>query len=286
MPAILLAQSEQPAQASLTPIDVRYSNAVRLNYLFGSEFVDGSIRWNFTSGDAIAHLEARADTVWNDGSFRVGAGSIEVGRDLVLEGAAGFMETRNPSGIAGHTRGVIPHIEFNDDGTLQLHTPILNVEEFFDIYTTEVSETVGTTIGISLGVSPGRFLEKSIHEVGTVGSSADVTVSVYNGTDNTGFLKNRRVLPATGPKSMVAGTTLELDYDNDLGFRAGEANFMEFTSAANISLKTDSGSNPLTRHEAHELAELEVVTNNVMRNSAGQVMINLDNEAMFARQFR
>lgn len=243
---------------------------------------DGSIRIIFTPGDTDAHIELRTNGVFNDTGFRFASSSVSIGRDTVLSGAAGFIETNNPSGIVGHTRSVIPHIEFDDDGTLQPHTPILKAEEIFDVFTGAVSEIIATTIGINLGVSPGRFLEESIHEVGTVSSSAPITVSIYQGSDNTGFIKDRRNLPAN---TMVANTTLEIDYDNDLGFRAGEANFMEFVSTANISLKTDSGGNPLTKHEAHQLDEVGLLSENLMLDLDLNMMFDLSLDPVYAIQF-
>jgi len=263
--------------------DVTKVNPFDVIYIKGNDTTDGSIRIIKALGDTDAHIESRASGVWNDTGFRFSSSSVSIGRDLVLTGSSGFIETNNPSGIVGHTRAIIPHIEFDDDGTLQPHTPILKFEEVFDVFTGAVSETVATTIGINLGVSPGRFLEESIHEVGIVGSSAPVVVTVYLGTDNTGFIKDRRTLPAT---ALVANTTLEINYDNDLGFRAGEANFMEFTSTASFSLKTDSAGNPLTKHEAHQLDELGLITENLMLDVNFGLMFNESLGPMYAIQFK
>ena len=273
----------------MTSIGPAYSNVSIANpvipgtlYIKGSEFVDGSIRLIFTEGDNDAHIESRANGVWNDTGFRYASSSVSIGRDLVVSGSAGFIETNNPSGIIGHTRSIIRHIEFDDSGTKQPQTPILDIEKVFDVFTGATSEIIGTTIGINLGVSHGRFLEESIHEVGTVGSSAPIVVSVYLGTDNTGFVKDRRTLPAS---ALVANTTLTIRYDNDLGFRAGEVNFMEFTSTANFSLKTDSGGNPLTKHEAHELSVLGLITENLMLDKDNNLMFDLSRNPMYAIQF-
>ena len=315
---------------------------------------DGTIRLIFTVGDSFAHIELRANGVFNDTGFRYAASSVSIGRDTILSGSAGFIETNNPSGIVGHTRSIIPHIQFDDAGTSQPQTPILDAEEIFDVFTgatisniTQAAEavvtttaahgfitndsviisgvvgmievndlaftitfltsttfklnginstgftayvsdglaalqTTSTTIGIDLGVSPGRFLEESIHEVGTTGSTVPVTVTIYSGTDNTGFIKDRRRLAADG---MLANTTLEIDYDNDLGFRVGEVNFMEFVSTANISLKTDSGGNPLTKHEAHALDTVTIIAENLMLDEDLNFMFDLSLNPVYAIQF-
>ncbi len=247
-----------------------------------NDTTDGSIRLKFDDGDPTAHIALRANGVWNDTGFRFSPNTVNVGRDLALSAAAGFIETGNPSGIIGHIRSLIPHIQFEDDGTKQPQTPILDAEEVFDVFTGAVSEIIGTTIGIDLGVSPGRILEESIHEVGSVGSSSQVTVSFYLGTDNTGFIIDRRNLPAN---SMVANTTLEIDYDNDLGFLAGQQVFMEFVSDANISLKTDAGGNPLTKHEAHALSAVGLLTENLMLDENLNLMFDLSLNPVYAIQF-
>lgn len=266
----------------LNPRSSLYITTDDMDIIDADNAPNGSRRIIFTPGDNDAHIELKASGVWNDTGFRYSSSSVSVGRDTVLSGSAGFIETNNPSGIVGHTRSIIPHIQFDDLGTGQPQTPILKAEEIFDVYITPVSEIVDKTISIDLGVSPGRFLEESIHEVGTVGSSAPVTVTIYQGTDNTGFVKDRRILPAN---ELVANTKLEIDYDNDLGFRVGEVNFMEFVSAANFSLKTDSGGNPLTKHEAHELSTVGLITENLMIDENFNLMFDLSFDPMYAIQF-
>lgn len=262
--------------------NVNEENFLDIVYIKGDAVTDGSIRIILDDGDTISHMEMRASGVWNDTSLRLASSSIEIGRDMILSASAGFLETRNPSATVGHTRGLIPHILFDDTGTELMHAPILKAEEVFDVFTGAVSETIATTIGINLGISPGRVIEESIHEVGSVSATASIVVSIYDGADNTGFLKNRRTLPAC---AMPANTTLEINYDNDLGFEANEVNFMEFVSTANISLKTDSGGNPLTKHEAHQLAEVGVITENLMLDENLDIMFDTSLDPVYAEQF-
>ncbi len=270
-----------------TGVDVTVNNVTGCLHVFTPNTnvptEDGTIRICSEPDDPVTHIELQENGVFNDTSFRFAPSSIQIGRDLDISAAAGFIETGNPSGTVGHIRSLIPHIQFEDSGTEHPHTPILDAEEVFDVYTVSAGEIVAQTIGINLGVSPGRVLEESIHEVGSVGSTQPIVVTFHLGTDNTGFVIDRRTLPAD---TMVANTTLEIDYNNDLGFLAGQQIFMQFQSTANISLKIDALGNPLTKQEAHELDTLELMTNNIMRNTDGHTMLNIDNEAMFARQFR
>ena len=251
-------------------------------YIKGSEFVNGSIRLKFTEGDIDAHIALRTNGVWNDTGLRISSSSLRLGRDMTLSAIAGFMETRNPSAVAGHQRAFISHIEFDETRTLEVHAPILDKSTTHVVYSGAVSEIIGQTIGIQLGISPGRVVDESIHEVGSVGATEPVTVSFYVGTDNTGVLFNRRVLPAS---DLVANTTLTIDYGEDLGFEINVAKFQEFTSGANFSLKTDAGGNPLTSHTGHELREIGLISDNVMLDENLNYMYDLELNPVFAVQF-
>ena len=263
-------------------LDVTKTNPRHILYIQGDDFTDGSIRFMFDATDDVANIELRTNGVWNDTGLRFSSSSVKIGRDLVVSAAAGFIETGNPSGIIGHIRSLIPHIQFEDAGTLQPQTPILDAEKEFDVFTGAVSEIINTVIGINLGVSPGRVLEESIHEVGSVGSTATVDVTFHLGTDNTGFVIDKRRLSAD---SMVADTTLVIEYDNDLGFQPGQAIFMQFLSTENISLKTDAFGNPLTIHEAHELSTEGIVTENLMIDVDFNLMFDESLNPMYAIQF-
>lgn len=252
-------------------------------YIVGDADTDGSIRILFdTTENTISNFELRTNGVFNDTGVRIASSSLSIGRDMTLSAVAGHLETFNPSAVVGHTKGLIPHILFTDAGTAGLETPIVKAEEIFTVFGTAVSETIGTTISINIGTTPGRIIEESIHEVGTVGSSEPVTVKFFVGSDNTGFLFNKKILPAT---ALVANTTLEINYDNDLGFDENTAIFQEFTSDANFSLKTDSGGNPLTKHEAHELQEIGVLSENLMLDENLNLMFDTSLNPMFAIQF-
>lgn len=251
-------------------------------YIKGDNDTDGSIRFAFREGESVAHLEARSSGVWNDDGLRISSRSLDVGRDMTISAVAGHLETTNPSAAVGHVKGLIPHIEFDDGGTTQAETPVVAAEEIFTVFGTAVGETTGTTIGIQIGVTPGRIIEESIHEVGATVPTSKVQVSFYTGTDNTGFLFNRKILPAS---DFVANTTLEIPYANDLGFEAGVSVFMEFSSDTPLSLKIDAGGNPLTKHEAHALDEVGLFMENVIYDNGLGLVLTSDLNLVFGRQF-
>jgi len=254
-------------------------------YIKGSELIDGSIRLRFETGEENANMESRASGVWNDTGLRLSSSTLQLGRDMNLSALAGFLETINPSAVVGHQRSLIPHIQFDDaTGTTknQLHIPIANIEETFVLFSNATSEITDTTIGQIISDSPGRILSTSIHEVGTTAASAEVTVSWFVGTDNTGILVNKRILPAS---DLIANTTLTIDYDEDFGIDDGVSYFMEFTSTANFSLKTDSGGNILITHTGHALEELIGVTENLIYNNVLGHVLNNSLDPVYVNQF-
>lgn len=231
-------------------------------YIVGNDTTDGSIRFQFTTGDNFAHIETRADGVWNDNGLRFASSSFGLGLDMTMSAISGFIETFNPSQVAGHQSSFIPHIQFDDDlGTMETHVPIVDILEIFPVFINAVGEQTLTVHGIDCGAIPSRIIERITHEVGTVGATAPVTVKYFKGTDNTGFLYSQQVLPIS---AVVANTTLTITYDKDLGFEGGENVFTELSSDVAFSLKIDSGGNGLTTQIGHNQDELSVVIENLV----------------------
>ena len=251
-------------------------------YIVGDNDTDGSRRFAYFSEDDVVHIELRADGVWNDTGIRIASSSLDVGRDMTLSAIAGFLETNNPSATTGHVKSLIPHIEFTELGTGLLQMPILDANALFPVFETAVGETISTTIGINIGTTPGRAIDESIHVTGTVAATSKVTVSFYVGTDDTGFLFNRKVLPAS---FFPASSTIEIPYDADLGFEADSPVFMQFTSANNLSLQTDASGNPLTTHRGHELGEIGVVSENVIYDASLGHILNESLDPVYGAQF-
>lgn len=274
-----------PFTGTLSPVieDVAESNTRDILYIKGDEFTDGSIRIQFTTPDTNSHIERRASGVWNDTGLRLASSSLQLGLNTTLSAISGFIETIDLSGVVGHTQSFLPHTEFSDiDGTRFTHAARVKSIETFPVFSTAVSEIIGKTIGINLGISPSRIIEQSIHEVGTVGASAEVIVKFFKGTDNTGVLFDRKTLPVS---DLIANTTLNINYGQDLGFQEGQNIFQEFTSTANFSLKTDSGGNPLTSHLGHELGELALISENILYDNNLDHILDIDINPVYENQF-
>lgn len=235
---------------------------------------DGSIRIVFTPGDLSAHIEAKANGVYNDTGFRFSSSSVNIGRDLQASAVGGFLETLNLSEIDDHLKALIPHIQFDVNGTLgAAHTPILDVRKDFFVFpgpaTGEINSTV---IGQVFIATPTRVLHSATHLVGSLSSTAPVEVSYYKGTTNTGPLLNRLNL---SPSSMVANTPLVIVYDSDFGFENATNIFFEFKSNGNMTLETNSGGNVITTQNGHELEELDNILDEFVL--ANDLRITFDN---------
>lgn len=243
---------------------------------------DGSIRIVFNSvdpptdsGEKVAHIELKANGVYNDTGFRFASSSVSLGFDLQASAVGGYIETVNNSEIDEHLKALIPHMQFNETGTFgSAHMPILDERQDFDVLPGPATgEILSTTIGQAFSGDPSKVLHSSTHQVGSINSTAPIEVSYYKGTDNTGSLLNRLNLPAG---SMVAGEPLVITYDSDFGFENDHEIFFEFISTSNIALKTNAAGNVLTVHNGHTLEELDVVLDELIL--ANDLSITFDND--------
>lgn len=259
-------------------VNVGVNNPGITVYIKGNANTDGSIRFMFTEGDPTAHIESRAAGVWNDTGLRFSSSSVLLGHDMLVSSIGGFIETVNPSEIVRHIKSVIPHIESNINGTKEAaHMPILDVRETFDVFPGPViSEIVATSIGQVFSASPTRVLHSATHLAGSVGASAQVTVSYFKGTDNTGDLLNRFTLPAS---AMVAGLPFTTIYDSDFGFENIENIFFEFVSANTISLATNVSGDVITSQDGHVLSELDIMLDEFVL--ANDLSLTFDNDLNF-----
>jgi len=264
-------------------IDVTRQNNKQILYIIGDENTDGSIRFVFTDGDTVAHIEARANGVFNDTGFRISSSSLDVGLDLTISAAASFIETFNPSVADEHQRALIPHITFDDNGTATSpHTAVLKGLEPSVIFGPAVSQVTSTSIGINFNTTHARIIKTLTHEVGTIGATAAVNHSIYVGTDNTGLkVKNTNL----GINQVVADQPLLLQFNFDVGLRNTSPYFIELTSSAAFSLKTDSGGNPLLKFNEEELGTLNMVTENLVYDNDLNLVLDNSLNPVYSNQF-
>jgi len=260
-------------------VNVGVNNPGEIVYLKGNESTDGSIRLIFTAGDPSSHIESRANGVWNDTGFRFSSSSVEIGRDMSISAVGGFIETVNFSEMVGHLKSLIPHIQFDTNGTSAQpgHMPILDVRETIAVFPGPATgEIVGTAIGQTFSASPSKVLHSATHTVGSISATSEVQVSYYKGTDNTGSLLNRFNIPAS---AMVASQPLIIVYDSDFGFEDIQNIFFEFVSANNISLATNAAGDVITSQDGHTLSGLDIILDEFVL--ANDLSLTLDNDLNF-----
>jgi len=280
----------RPATIDITKVNPRATVYFSDGTFTANETTNSSIRFLYDPSDGMLVIRKRLDGVWNDDGLRVSSGSLELGLDLSIGAAASFIETFNEAIFDAHQKALIPHIPFDDVGTKNVHTPILDIVNTDIIFSSAFSETTGTSIAISFTTDHARFVSTIFHEVGATGASTQVQYSIYAGTDNTGVLIKRKNLPSS---DLVANTTLTVEFKsitgdrpNYVGFNDGSDFFIELTSASSFSLKTDVSGNPLMSFIEQHQDVLDIVTNNLMTNIDGEIMFNSENRTMFAGQFR
>lgn len=206
-------------------LDVTRRNPRNIVYLFGDEFTNGSRRLVFTTGETVIHLEERADDVWNDSGIRTSPKTLELGRDLFLSAGFTYIETASPSGTATEDRTLIPHIQFDDNGTngnFQPHSPVTNPLTNFPIFTTAASEETSTLIDQGFNIAFRRIIKTIVHQLGTTAGTAEVQHSIFLGTDNTGFLISQINVP---PATFVANDALTASVIDSVTDSGGIARF-------------------------------------------------------------
>lgn len=243
-------------------------------YLSGDEFTDDSIRIIFDGSDTVSSIELRTDGVWNDTGFRFASSLLSIGRDLKIGGVGGFIKTINVSEIDQHINSLIPHIQFDAEGSLSAaHAPILDKLEDFVIFDGPATgEVSGTVIGQIFSVTPNTILHSHTHTTGSIAATADVKISYYKGTDNTGTLLNSFNIPSS---IMPASTEFTIVYDDEFGFQDATNIFFDYVSDNSISLATNSDGDIITTHSGHNIDEIDVVLAEfVLTSDAGIVFDN------------
>jgi len=252
---------------------VGFSNPADIVYLRGSELIDGSVRMSMDLDDNVYRIEKRTNGVYNDDSFRFASNSVELGHDLRMGAMGGFVETLNRSEMAGHLRAVLPHIQFDAQGTTEAaHMPILDKrDDFFVFPAPATGEIISTVIGQVFSTIPTRVLHSSTHITGSAGATAPVQITYYKGTDNTGPILNQFRIPPT--IMGIPNVSFTIIYTDDFGFENAKNIFFEYTSANPISLKTNAAGDVITTQNGHVFDELDIMLDEfVMTKKPGFIM--------------
>jgi len=223
----------------------------------GSNDPNGSIRIAFNAEDKFTHIELKEDNVYNDTGFLFSEGSIDLGRNLILEATAHFLKTENSQGTDHHASALIPHIPFSDTGSDFAHVPVVDNVITLDKFINPVGEINSTVIGqLHLLVLP-QIIQTMTFQVGSVGATSQVTLKIFQGVNNSGELIDRKRISST---FINANTPLVVDFGSNFGFSEENVNiFIELSSANSFSLRTDAGGNVITSFLTQELKQIDMV---------------------------
>lgn len=252
-------------------------------FVIGDEFTDGSIRFALDDGETIANIEKRTDGVFNDTSLRFSSDSVYVGRDLRVEATADFIKTVNPSGFSEHSTALVPHIPFNDVGTQQLHTAIAGGLADVVVFSGAVSQKSASIISQALTLITDQFIKTIKYETGTVAASHSVIHTIYQGTDNTGSVIEKRTIVST---DFAVSTTVTVNVESAIGFSVQHANiFIEMVSTASFSLKTDVSNNILLTLSSQPADIVGVFTENIIYDNSFDHVLDNSLDPVYGNQF-
>jgi len=243
----------------------------------GSNDPDGSIRIAFDAADKFSHIELKKDGVYNDTGFLFSEGSIDLGRNLILEATAHFLKTENSQGTDHHASALIPHIPFSDTGSDFGHVPVIDIVETLDKFINPVGEINNTVIGQTHLLVLPQIIKTMTFQVGSTGATSQVTLKIFQGVNNSGELIDRKRI---SPIFVNANTPLVVDFGSNFGFSEENVNiFIQLESANSFSLKTDVGGNVITSFLTQELKQIDMVLDELVLSN--DLSLTFTNELNF-----
>ncbi len=274
-----------PQTTRPTGPDVTHGNSQGIIYLgninggLSAEDINGSVRFLIpVPNNGFAEIQLRENGEWNTTGLDVDENSINLGKDMSLGAAAGFLETNSKSNPTDHNRALIPHTEFNESGTEGTHSPELNDIHPIVFFGNPVSEITSTVLGQVIVSQTALLIDKLKLEVGSIGATETVTLRIYTGTDNSGILFYERHY---SPSIFIANQQTILEFMDSFGFDDGGSFYQEITSPVAFSLQTDVSGNIVTEYDAHDLTEISVVTSNRVFNEILGEVLNENLEPVF-----
>jgi len=263
-------------------IDVtRRNNSLQTLYCKGDESTDGSIRFFI---DDICQIQKRVSGSWNNTKLRTGGASLEIGYDLFIESAGGFIKIQNPSAFDGNQFSLVVDVPYDaGTGTLFPHFPIVDSVGILDIFTDAISEVSGTTIDQTFTVTNAQIVESFIYEVGTVGASSEVVQTLYLGTDNTGIVLEKQTIPAS---EFPADSTVTIALNSTIGLSASQSNLhLELVTDTAFTLKTDVSSNILLTLTTQLLEVRDILYDDLVYDASLNYILDSKLNPIYSQQF-
>ncbi|MEE8113953.1 MAG: hypothetical protein V3T23_06325 [Nitrososphaerales archaeon] len=214
-----------------------FSNDEDFIYVKGNERTDGSLRLKPDLSVDNIEFQMRTTGVWNDTGIQIAASSVHMGRDLLLSGAGEFLQTIN---LINQNPALIPHVPFSDlTGTLSPSAPILSPKVVRTGFSrVEADEITGTDLQEVLIVPFILITNKLYFKTGSIGATADITITIRRGEDTSGIVIWERAFPAT--LMSAANTEFSFDLGILMGGTEGEFAHVQFQSENDISLATSA----------------------------------------------
>lgn len=239
-------------------IDVTVENPAALSYIFGDAGTDGSIRLLPDALGSNVEFQFRSNGVWNDTGIQIASDTVHLGRELRMSAAGKFLHTRDAS---LEEDALIPRSPFdpNQGTTGPSLVPVLDsLVHDIPLQSDFSSEVVGPTYSAQT-TNPVDGLNRTIHiKTGSVAATAPVVVSYYRGSAaDPDKLFWRRIYHQS-----VFGADLDVDIEliGLVEVVTNESVFVEYTSAADFSLRTNALGEAYALLDVYAVAEEEIVT--------------------------
>jgi len=232
-----LALKAQSSSANIP--DVTQSNDTLSLYLRGDENTNDSVRLHIENG--ITKLQKLIDGNWQNASFQSGSSTVYFGND-VSAGSSGHHLTVGSKSTGG--KYLVVQIPFDNDGTQEIGTPILQPKEIRSIQQSDDSgEWVGTTLRYTRTITINQVFDRIYYKIGSVAATKSIRTRLYRNVEDydhcfydEGFSSN-----VYNP----INTEINFNMRQDVGYSEGMNLIVVHESEAPFSLKMNAaGTHP------------------------------------------
>lgn len=176
--------------------DVTIGNLSSAVYLFGSEFVDGSVRLLPSDElEGVPHIELRTDGVWANTGLALNAGTLFLGNDISIGTVGSHLQINSEEGVH---KSILLETRFDDVGTGLPHThtlgPRINRVVFVP---NESGEIVTSLFELPVTSFLTAFRYTYYFKSGSVAATFPVTMELSKGSTPGGKIIHRAVMPAS-----------------------------------------------------------------------------------------
>lgn len=261
-------------------VNVGVNNPGAIVYVKGNETTEESIRFILNPGDEEITLEQRLIGVWNPTKFRVSANTLFLDRQLSISSVGTNLQI---NAILDSTKSLVPDVDFDDDGSNTLKTPIVdNLIENFGIQTDFGTQIEGTSIFGPASVTISRIVKVLNIKTGTIAASADIIFRLTKGLTPGGEIVFSKTLPAS---QFSVSSDIEIDLTPGVGLLVGTDVSFNFISENTFSMLGDSSGAPFSTIDIQLLDFHDVVVENLVLNNALDIVLNNNLDPVYSNNF-